>query len=115
MSASASVAVSRPSKKAHVSGDVVRPNLVVGASGMIMALFLILPLYALLASAWQSGQLFSSLLTPFALDGLKLRILTTSAALIITLVLGTPMAVLLARGQFRGLRLLDTLCDLPMT
>ncbi len=117
MSASdASIAAARPSsKKAHVSGDVVRPNFVVGAGGMIMALFLILPLYALLDSAWNSGEFFASLTTPFALDALRLSIITTAAALILTLVFGTPLAVVLARGKFRGLRILDTLCDLPMT
>ena len=53
--------------------------------------------------------------TPFALDALKLSITTTTAALILTLVFGTPLAVLLACGQFRGRSILDTLCDLPMT
>jgi molybdate transport system permease protein len=110
------MAVVRPAgKKAHVSGDVVRPNLVVGGSGLIMALFLIVPLYALLSSAWASGEFFASLTTPFALDALRLSIITTTAALILTLAFGTPLAVLLARGKFRGLRVLDTLCDLPMT
>jgi molybdate transport system permease protein len=113
MSASG-VAVSRPAR-AHVGGGLVRPNLWVGAAGMIMALFLIVPLYALLTNAVSSGQFFSSLLTPFALDALKLSIITTTAALLLTLVFGTPLAVVLARGNFRGLRVLDTLCDLPMT
>jgi hypothetical protein len=45
---------------------LVRPNLWVGASGMIMALFLILPLYALVADALENGQFFASLTTPFA-------------------------------------------------
>ena len=80
-----------------------------------MALFLILPLWALLDSAWESGQFFASLTTPFALDALKLSIITTTAALILTLVFGTPLAVVLARGKFRGRAILDTLCDLPMT
>jgi len=117
MSASqASVAVARPSgKKAHVSGDVVRPNLVVGAAGMIMAAFLIIPLYALIQSAVESGVFIESLTTKFALDALRLSIITTTFALVLSLVFGTPLAVLLARGQFRGRRTLDTLCDLPMT
>jgi len=117
MSASgASVAVARPSrKKAHVNGDVVRPNLWIGASGMIMPLFLILPLYALLQSAWENGEFFASLFTPFALDALRLSIITTTTGLILTLVFGTPLAVVLARGKFPGRRVLDTLCDLPMT
>jgi hypothetical protein len=76
----ASIAVARPSrKKAHVSGDVVRPNFVVGAGDMIMALFLILPMYALLQRAWESGEFFASLVTPFALDALRLSTITTTA------------------------------------
>src|SRR6516164_8789940 len=100
-----SIAVARPSRtKAHVSGDVVRPNFVVGAGGTIMALFLILPLIALLQSAWEGGEFFASLTTPFALDALRLSIITTTSALILTLVFGTPLAVVLARGKFRGRR-----------
>jgi molybdate transport system permease protein len=82
---------------------------------MIMALFLILPLYALLTNAFENGQFFASLTTPFALDALRLSIITTTAALILTLIFGTPLAVVLARGKFRGIKVLDTLCDLPMT
>jgi molybdate transport system permease protein len=112
----ASVAVARPAqKKGHVSGDVVRPNLVVGAGGMIMALFLILPLVALILDAVQSDVFIASLTSPFALDALRLSIITTTTALILSLVFGTPLAVLLARGKFRGRKTLDTLCDLPMT
>ncbi|MBV9358762.1 MAG: hypothetical protein JO023_24910 [Chloroflexi bacterium] len=114
MSASG-VAITRPAR-AHVSGGLVRPNLWVGASGMIMALFLILPLYALVTNAVENGQFFASLTTPFALDALKLSIIiTTTAALVLTLVFGTPLAVVLAHARFRGIKVLDTLCDLPMT
>jgi hypothetical protein len=64
----ATVTVARPSlKKGHVSGDVVRPNLVVGAGGMIMAVFLILPLVALILDAAQSDVFIASLTSPFAL------------------------------------------------
>src|SRR5262245_42407593 len=115
MSASQATIAARPIAKGRVGGDVVRPNWWIGASGLIMAAFLILPLYGLLYSAATSGNVLASLATPFALNALKLSIITTTVALAVTLVFGTPLAVLLARGQFRGLNILNTLCDLPMT
>jgi molybdate transport system permease protein len=115
MSASG-VSVTAPTvARGRVGGDVVRPNLVVGAGGMIMAVFLILPLYGLLYSAFSNGNILASLATPIALDALRLSMITTSSALILTLIFGTPLAVVLARGRFPGLPILDTLCDLPMT
>lgn len=115
MSTSGAAVAVPPKAKGRVGGDVVRPNMLIGASGMIMAVFLILPLYGLLITALRNGNILESLAQPIAYDALKLSVITTAAALVITLVFGTPLAVVLARGRFPGLRILDTLCDLPMT
>ena len=45
---------------------------------------------------------------------LRLSVFTTVATVLITLLLGTPVAYLLARYRFPGGELLDTLLDLPM-
>ena len=87
----------------------------VGASGLIAALFLILPLCGLVARAVTNGDALQALTRPIAYEALRLSLLTTGIALLATLVFGTPLALLLARGRFPGRRLLDTLCDLPMT
>jgi molybdate transport system permease protein len=101
--------------RGRVRSGVVRPNVWATASGLIAALFLILPLYGLLVRALTSGDIWSALTRPIAYQALYLSAITTSWALAITLVFGTPLALLLARGRVPGIRLLDTLCDLPMT
>src|SRR5262249_36737975 len=51
---------------------------------------------------------------PIVAEALKLSVWTSSCSLLLALLLGTPIAYLLARSHFRGIVLLDTLIDLPM-
>jgi molybdate transport system permease protein len=108
-------AASRRAAGAHVRGGVARPNLWLGTTGLVGALFLVLPLGGLVVRVLTTGDVLQALTRPVAYEALRLSLLTTAATLGLTLVFGTPLALLLARGRFVGLRLLDTLCDLPMT
>jgi molybdate transport system permease protein len=83
-----------------------------GSAGLV--LFIALPLCALLL-ALTPEDLFQHLASPLALRALWLTIRTTLAATLLAVVLGTPLAYLLARGSFRGRDALDTLVDLPIT
>lgn len=78
-----------------------------------LALLLALPIGVLLVRAAQPDVL-ASLALPVALEALRLSLLTTGVALLVIVVLGTPLAYLLARYRFRGHRLLDALVDLPV-
>lgn len=60
------------------------------------------------AEIWQA---LSSRETQFAV---RLSLLTSSAALLISLVLGVPSGYVLARNAFPGRAILDTLLDLPL-
>jgi molybdate transport system permease protein len=71
----------------------------------LAALFLVVP----------PRNLLAHLASPLAVRALGLTIRTTLAATLVVVVLGTPLAYLLARGRFRGRALLDTLVDLPVT
>jgi molybdate transport system permease protein len=53
--------------------------------------------------------------SPLARHALWLTLETTGAATVLAVVLGTPLAYLLARFSFRGRDLVDTLVDLPVT
>src|SRR5581483_9279262 len=88
------------------------PWLVVG-SGWIVAL-LALPLIGLLYRAGGSGGLLAALGRPVVLEALRLSALTSAAALVACVTLGTPLALLLARQRCPGQRVVDTLVDLPM-
>jgi molybdate transport system permease protein len=74
---------------------------------------LIVPLVGLLFRApW--GSLGGILVRPEVLDALWLSLLCASLATVISLLLGVPLAWVLARASFPGLRLLRALVTLPL-
>jgi molybdate transport system permease protein len=85
----------------------------VALASILILLLLIVPLLTLLwraipgwmAGAWQA---------PTVAAALKLSLLTSTLATFISVVIGTPIAYMLARYRFCGLGLLDILIDLPM-
>ena len=79
----------------------------------VAVLFLLLPLLGLLLRApWR--RLGPALADAQALDALRLSLLTASAATILSLVLGVPLAFALARSRVRGIGLLRALVTLPL-
>lgn len=82
-------------------------------SSMPLLGFLLIPLIAV-ALRVPIEALASTFAKPAVREALSLSLLTTSSSMLITLVFGTPIAILLARPRFRGQALLDTLIDLPM-
>jgi molybdate transport system permease protein len=74
--------------------------------------FLLLPLIALLLRV-SPEQLISHLGQSMVVQAITLSFSTTLIATALTIVLGTPLAYLLARRRFRWQRVIDTLIDLP--
>ena len=87
-------------------------GLFAAAAAALAALFLGLPLLGLVVRAVGANGL--AIGRPIALDALQLSLLTTTAVLGLTLAVGSPLALLLARRRFRGVGLVDTLVDLPI-
>jgi molybdate transport system permease protein len=81
---------------------------------LALAVFLALPLLGLLTRAFGSGGLVDALARPIVLEALRLSAFTTVVVLGLSLLLGSPLALLLARRRFRGIGLLDSLVDLPI-
>lgn len=84
-----------------------------------LVLFLAIPVVGLVARALLGGGLLgggllAALASPVVLDALVLSLVTTSVSLVLTLVLGTPLAFLLARRSFRGSSIIETIVDLPI-
>jgi molybdate transport system permease protein len=79
----------------------------------VLVAFLLLPLGALVLSQ-EPAVLVGHLSSPFALRALGLTLRTTLAATLLCVLLGTPLAFLLARRAFWGREVLDTLVDLPL-
>jgi molybdate transport system permease protein len=84
-----------------------------GAPALVGALFLVIPLLGLLLRAPWSG-LVRILSTDQVLDALWLSLSCATAAMLISLVLGVPLAWVLARSTMPGLRLLRALVTLPL-
>jgi molybdate transport system permease protein len=82
------------------------------ASGALL-LFLALPFLGLLLRV-SPGELIARLGQRQVLDALSLSLLTSIAATLVIVVLGTPTAWLLATRSFRGKRFVEVLVDLPM-
>ncbi|HEY7908106.1 MAG TPA: ABC transporter permease [Thermomicrobiales bacterium] len=85
-----------------------------GVCSFALLVLLLLPLYAIFWKSLPHGVLFSAFRLAIVRDALRLSLVTTAIALGITLVLGTPIAYLLARYRFPGYGLLDSIIDLPM-
>jgi molybdate transport system permease protein len=86
---------------------------VIAVAGLF-ALFLGLPVLALVARAILDGSLSVALGSTVVLDALWLSLATTAVSLAITVALGLPLAVVLARQRFRGKGWLEAIVDLPI-
>jgi molybdate transport system permease protein len=84
------------------------------ACSVIGLLFLGLPVAALVARAVLSGQLLAQASERAVLDALVLSLVTTLASLVLAVIFGTPLALLLARREFRGKSLAEAIIDLPI-
>src|SRR5262245_14061880 len=80
----------------------------------LFALFLGLPVLTLVVRSVYDGSLAIALASPEVLDALWLSLATTAVSLVVTVVLGLPLAIVLARRVFRGKGLLEAVVDLPI-
>lgn len=90
-----------------------RAPIVLAVPALLAIAFLLLPLIGILArTSW--GDLGSHLTSPGVTEALKLSLIVSFWALGLSLVLGVPLAWLLARVEFPGKALVRSLVLLPM-
>jgi molybdate transport system permease protein len=109
--------VNRQGKKGFSRGtflweDKLTSGLAVAALALLAG-FVSLPLLSLVVwtvdnAAWRT------MASPVAVDALFLSIRTTAITMAVLLVVGTPAAYVLARANFGGNRVLNTLIDVPV-
>jgi molybdate transport system permease protein len=75
--------------------------------------FLTLPIVAIFVHS-SPQELLDSLGDPSAREALRLSLLTTTVAIVVVVLVGTPAAYLLATRTFRGRALVVTLVELPL-
>ncbi len=88
------------------------PPVLFGALVIVLS-FLALPIVAIFVDTGP-GELVASLDDPAAVDALSLSLWTSSLAVVIIVVVGTPAAYGLATRAFRGRSLVITLIELPL-
>ena len=76
-------------------------------------LLLLLPLLALVLRL-EPATLLANLAGEAVAQAIYVSLLTSAIAVLVGVVIGTPLAYMLARRRFPGRRALDTLVDLPM-
>ncbi|MFD9304280.1 ABC transporter permease [Streptomyces sp. NPDC060048] len=90
-----------------------RPPLALAIPALLAVAFLLMPLLGILArTPW--GDLATHLTSPGVVEALRLSLLVSLWALGFSLVLGVPLAWLLARVEFKGKALVRSLVLLPM-
>jgi molybdate transport system permease protein len=83
------------------------------AVSVLVTLFLVLPVAALVVRSIAGGALRDALGSPVIVDALVLSLETTSISLVISLLIGLPLATVLARRRFRGASFVEAVVDLP--
>ncbi|MFJ3960683.1 ABC transporter permease [Streptomyces sp. NPDC090036] len=90
-----------------------RPPLALTLPALLAVAFLLLPLVGILVRT-QWGELGTHLTSPGVVEALKLSLVVSLWALALSLLLGVPLAWLLARVEFKGKALVRSLVLLPM-
>jgi molybdate/tungstate transport system permease protein len=100
----------------QISGGMIKrgPFFALAAScAVVVMAFILLPLLQMMTSP-KAAMLVQTVSDREVLRSIRLSLITSGAAALIALMLGTPLAYLLARCNFRGKRLAESVIDLPI-
>ncbi|MCC6177398.1 MAG: molybdate ABC transporter permease subunit [Chloroflexi bacterium] len=86
--------------------------LIVGAAAF--TLVILIPVLAIFVRVLPQELFWQVAQRPVVVEALRLSLMTTILTLALSVILGTPLAYLLARKRFPGQTLLDSLIELPM-
>ena len=95
-------------------GDRASTGRGITALAGLVVVFLALPVIVLVVRALAEGALRDAFGDPVILEALSLSLTTTAVALLISGLIGLPLALVLARRRFRGQSLVETAIDLPI-
>ncbi len=102
--------------KGRTDPAVVRWTLI-SIALVFLALFLILPLFAVISNALEKGlgAYWEAIAAPDALSAIRLTLLTAAIVIPLNVVFGVAAAWAIARFDFSGKGLLTTLIDIPFS
>jgi molybdate transport system permease protein len=90
------------------------PLFIVSVLSLLLVIFLAIPVVALIVRALGSEQGWDGRTLNVLRQALGLSLASTAVAMSLVIVLGTPLAYLLARRRFPGARVVEALVDLPI-
>lgn len=101
------------------AGSTDRPRLTPGSGALVAVALAIagllgLPVAVLVVRSIVVGALAEALADPAIVDALVLSLVTTAISAVLIVLLGLPLAFMLARRSFRGRALVETIVDLPI-
>jgi molybdate transport system permease protein len=102
----------RTSRRSRSSAVRVRVPPLAATALALLAGFIALPMVSLILWTVDEGS-WHAMTSPVAWDALMLSARTTAITLFTVILVGTPAAYVLARYEFPGKRLVDTLIDIP--
>lgn len=82
-------------------------------AGILLLIFILLPLFSTLLSTTPDG-FAASISDPEVASSIGLTFLASAVATGLTLLVGLPLAYMLARYRFKGKRLVESIIDLPL-
>jgi sulfate transport system permease protein len=87
----------------------------VGLVGLWLSVIVLLPLAALTVTSFEEGWagFWSAVTAPVALASLRVTVLVAAVVAVVNAVMGTLIAWVLVRDDFRGKRVVNALIDLP--
>ncbi len=88
-------------------------SLLMGLLTAILLGFVLLPILAIFVRV-PPGQLVRQLGSPLARQALAISLWTSTIALVVILVVGTPVAYVLSRARWRGAAVVTTVLELPL-
>ena len=105
--------VERPARRRRVTGTV--GPLAIGVSVLWLSIIVLLPLAALTFTALSGGlgEFWDAVTAPAALAALRVTLGTSAVVALFNVVMGTLIAWVLVRDDFRGKSLVNALIDLP--
>src|SRR3954449_5607733 len=112
--ASADTAVARP-PRAGLRAPLGGALLARGTAVLWISVIVLLPLAAVLSRSFSDGlgHFWDAISDPEAVAAIKLTLISSLIVVVINAVMGTLIAWVLVRDQFRGKRLLNSVIDLP--
>lgn len=108
-----SVAASTPQPQPR-TGARLGLNWLFGPPALLFVAFLGVPVGALVWRAATGGELIDNITSSLVLEALQLSAITSTVTLAVSVLVGTPLAYLLARRDFFGKTFVDLLLDLPI-